>query len=122
MALVEVGTACGTITSMANYGRLMAAATGVNDFADVDYLRLVGERIYNLERMFNAREGFDRKDDVFPKRFTKEALPTGRSAGQIFEADQLLRDYYQARGWDVNNGNPTRAKLDELGLGFTKQD
>jgi len=120
-ALAEVSTVCGMVMSMANYGRLMAAATGVNDFTDVDYLWLVGERIYNLERMFNAREGFDRKDDVFPKRFTEETLPTGRSAGYIFEADQLLSDYYQARGWDVNTGNPTKAKLDKLGLGFTKQ-
>ena len=121
MTHIEVGIACGGARNDAIYARLMATATGVEDFAEVDYLWRVGERIYNLERMFNAREGFDRKDDVFPTRFTSEPMLTGRSAGQVFEAELLLRDYYQARGWDVNTGNPTAAKLDELGLGFAKR-
>jgi len=120
MAWREVGTVCSALMSNAIYARLLAAATGVQDFADANYLRWVGERIYNLERMFNAREGFGRKDDVFPPRFTRETLPEGPSAGQVFEIERLLDDYYQARGWDVNTGNPTPAKLDELGLGFAK--
>ena len=100
------------------YGSLISKATGVKDFADPAYLWLVGERIFNLERMFNVREGFSKKDDAFPKRITAETMPSGTSVGQVFEAEELLKDYYQARGWNAN-GIPTAAKLKELGLGFT---
>ena len=101
------------------YGKLLSTATGRQEFADTDYLWLVGERVYNLERMFNIREGFGRKDDVFPERFLKEPMPDGPSAGQVFEADLLLEDYYKVRGWDLKTGIPTEEKLKELGLDFT---
>jgi aldehyde:ferredoxin oxidoreductase len=68
--------------------------------------------------MFNVREGFGREDDVMPKRFSTEPMPDGPSRGQLFEQDALLKDYYQARGWDVNSGVPSQAKLKELGLAF----
>jgi aldehyde:ferredoxin oxidoreductase len=100
------------------FGKLLSTATGVKDFEDEAYLWKVGERIFNLEQMFNVREGFSRKDDVFPDRIVKETLPSGLSAGKTFEADALLADYYKQRGWD-SNGIPTEAKLQELGLGFT---
>ena len=98
------------------FGKLLTTATGVKDFADPDYLLQVGERIMNLERLFNVREGFGRKDDSFPKRFTDETLKEGPSAGQVFEADALLEDYYRHRGWDLKTGIPTEEKLSELGL------
>jgi aldehyde:ferredoxin oxidoreductase len=101
------------------FGRMLASSTGVKDFADPAYLWLVGERIYNLERMFNVHEGFGKKDDAFPRRFSQEPLPAGPSRGQIFEEDQLLADYYQARGWDPDTGIPSPKKLAELGLSFT---
>ena len=101
------------------YGKLLSTATGQKEFADTDYLWLVGERVFNLERMFNIREGFGRKDDVFPERFLKEPMPDGPSAGQVFEAEQLLEDYYKVRGWDLKTGIPTNDKLKELGLDFT---
>jgi aldehyde:ferredoxin oxidoreductase len=68
--------------------------------------------------LFNAREGFGRGDDVFPTRITCEALPDGPSAGQKFESEVLLDQYYVARGWDLETGNPTPPKLRELGLAF----
>jgi len=46
---------------------------------------VVGERIVNLERMFNAREGFTREDDRMPERIVKEPLPYGPSAGQVLK-------------------------------------
>jgi aldehyde:ferredoxin oxidoreductase len=46
-------------------------------------------------------------------------MPSGPSAGQVFEAEALLKEYYQARGWDIKTGVPTKKKLNELGLGFT---
>lgn len=123
MALMCTGIICAfNISSgMMNvelYSKLLAAATGIKDFADHDYLWQVGERIFNLERMFNVREGFGRKDDVFPSRFVRERLPDGNSRGQLFEAECLLKEYYEARGWDTNTGIPTAAKLNGLGLGF----
>jgi aldehyde:ferredoxin oxidoreductase len=123
-ALMDTGIICHFAISqnMVNpelYGKLVSAATGVMDFADPAYLWQVGERIFNLERMFNVREGFGRKDDIFPKRLASEPLPAGPSAGQVFETETLLKDYYKARGWDVKTGIPTAAKLNELGLDFT---
>ncbi|MEW6142460.1 MAG: aldehyde ferredoxin oxidoreductase family protein [Chloroflexota bacterium] len=100
------------------FARLLYTATGVKDFEDEAYLWKVGERIYNLEQLFNVREGFNRKDDIMPDRITKETLPAGASAGKTFEAETLLDDYYKQRGWDTS-GIPTAEKLQELGLGFT---
>ncbi len=120
-AMVETGTLCVFAANMMSpemYGKLISTAVGVKDFADPKYLWTVGERIFNLEKMFNVREGFNKKDDVFPGRLTKETMPNGTAKGQVFEADVLLPDYYKARGWDAN-GVPTREKLNELGLGFT---
>jgi len=100
------------------WGRLMTGATGIKEFSDPDHLWAIGERINNLERMYNVREGFGRKDDTMPGRITEEALPEGPSAGSRFEADELLDDYYDQRGWDLKTGIPTAAKLKELGLDF----
>jgi aldehyde:ferredoxin oxidoreductase len=95
---------------------LLNAATGVAEFSDVGYLIQTGERIYNIERAFNTRDGFGRKDDYAPERFSKEPVSNGPSQGQVFENDVLLDDYYQARGWDVKTGIPNQQKLEELGL------
>lgn len=117
-AFLETGILCVFATGMVSeelYSSLISTATGVKDFADPEYMMKVGERIFNLERMFNIREGFGKKDDVFSARITKESMPNGTAAGQVFEAELLLKDYYKARGWDAN-GVPTRAKLAELGL------
>lgn len=98
------------------YAVLLGAATGISEFSDVGYLIQSGERIYNIERAFNTREGFGRKDDYAPERFIKEPVTNGPSQGQIFENDVLLDDYYQARGWNTITGIPTSQKLEELGL------
>ncbi|MHB1651495.1 MAG: aldehyde ferredoxin oxidoreductase family protein [Desulfitobacteriaceae bacterium] len=76
------------------------------------------ERIVNLERAYNTREGLSRKDDSLPKRFTEEPLPpeSGPSAGSVVELEPMLDEYYEARGWDILTGKPTAAKLKELGL------
>lgn len=123
VALFETGILCIFIPAMnmlsvETYGKLLASATGISDFADTGYLWHMGERIFNLERMFNVREGFTSKDDVFPKRLTTEPMPDGTSKGQVFEADALLSDYYRVRGWDSKTGIPDATKLKELGLSF----
>ena len=95
------------------------AITGWN--VTVEDLMEAGERINNLCRSFNAREGLTRKDDYLPPRFTEEALPDGPSKGQRLTKDQLkdmLDNYYELRGWDIVTGNPTPAKLRQLGLEY----
>jgi aldehyde:ferredoxin oxidoreductase len=85
------------------------------DFTSSD-LKTIGERIVNLNRLFNARFGITRKDDCLPERLTKEKAPNGPSAGQVVELDQMLDDYYTERGWDKTTGLPLEKTLKRLGL------
>ncbi len=101
---------------------LLSAATGL-DFGEQDVWRL-GERLNNIWRMFNVREGFSHKDDCLPKRVREDPLKDGLSRGEVIsqkDLDFMLDEYYQARGWD-RNGIPTPQKLRELGLGDTVKD
>jgi aldehyde:ferredoxin oxidoreductase len=95
---------------------LLNAATGWD--LSGEEVRRIGERIVNLERLFIAREGITRADDTLPRRFLQEPLgpADSPSAGAVVELDAMLDEYYQARGWDVETGLPTSAKLKELGL------
>jgi len=95
---------------------LLNKATGFN-FTAENYLK-TGERIWNLTRLFNVREGVTRKDDTLPMRFMREPLPDGVAKGQMITEkmlDGMLDEYYALRGWD-KNGIPTKEKLKELGL------
>ena len=77
----------------------------------------MGERISNIERMFNCREGIRRKDDTLPKRLTSESVPSGPSAGKTVEnLDQMLDHFYTHLGWDLETGIPTAQKLKEMKL------
>ncbi len=88
-------------------------ATGLN-ITDEEYL-LAGERIWNLERLFNIKAGFTRKDDTLPPRLLHEPMKDGPHKGRVVELDQMLPEYYRLRGWD-DEGVPTAEKLQELGL------
>ncbi|MEW6039912.1 MAG: aldehyde ferredoxin oxidoreductase family protein [Elusimicrobiota bacterium] len=79
-------------------------------------LKKIGERIVNINRMFNVRGGMTRKDDSLPDRLTKEGAPEGIPKGQVVELDAMLDEYYRWRGWDIKTGIPTEDKLKELGL------
>ncbi|MBI2875038.1 MAG: aldehyde ferredoxin oxidoreductase family protein [Firmicutes bacterium] len=94
--------------------KLLAAATGRN--LSVAELQQIGDRISNLERAFNCREGFRREHDTLPARLLEEQLPDGPSAGQVVDLNYLLDDYYQLCGWDVSTGIPTPQKLREMEL------
>jgi aldehyde:ferredoxin oxidoreductase len=95
--------------------KLLSACTG-EEMTGEDLMH-IGERIYNVERAFNLREGMGRGDDTLPNSFFIEKVtpwgPTGMS-----EADfqKMLDEYYEFRGWD-QNGIPTQKKLEALGLG-----
>jgi aldehyde:ferredoxin oxidoreductase len=78
--------------------------------------RKTGERIYNLERAFNVREGLTRADDTLPKRLLEDPLPEGPAEGHVNNLEIFLEPYYEFRGWDKVTGKPTPEKLRELGL------
>jgi len=96
--------------------RLIVAATGLN-YETVEDLKKVGERINNLTRAFNLREGLSSSADTLPRRLLEEPMPTGPCQGDVARLTELLPDYYRLCGWN-QNGMPTAAKLHELGLDF----
>ncbi|HEX7475336.1 MAG TPA: aldehyde ferredoxin oxidoreductase family protein [Dehalococcoidales bacterium] len=122
-ATTDCPTLCGFIMDMAVPGdacdhisRLVSAVTGIA-FTPEEVQR-VGERVNNISRLFNIREGFTRSDDTFPVRLMNEGIKAGASKSQIIsqaDLDLMLDEYYEARGWD-KNGKPTAGKLKELGL------
>jgi aldehyde:ferredoxin oxidoreductase len=93
--------------------RLMTAVTGV-EFVPQN-LHLAGERIWNLERLYNLREGFSKKDDTLPKRLTDEPLKSGAAKGRVVNLKPQLVEYYRYRGWN-EDGIPRKEKLQLLGL------
>ena len=75
----------------------------------------VGERIWNMERMFNNRAGFTAADDKLPPRLVKEAAKTGPAKGLVNGLAKMLPEYYQLRGW-TPDGVPTNETLNRLTL------
>jgi aldehyde:ferredoxin oxidoreductase len=104
----------GTIND--NYVKMINGVTGWN--LTLEEVEKLGERIYNLERVFNCRDGIRRQDDTLPTRTLTQPIPGGPSKGMYTppaEFESLLNEYYQLRGWGLN-GIPTASKLKELGL------
>ncbi len=95
------------------FARMLEAVTGVA-FAARD-LHRIGERIWNLERLYNLRAGIDTASDTLPPRLLEEPVPEGPAAGQVARIPEMLPLYYRARGWD-EGGVPVPHKLDQLGL------
>ena len=126
---LEVGIICAFAHEWGDWHRrlfnkMLKAATGIEEFADWNYLRKAGERIVNLDRAFNVRDGFDRKHDTLPQRFQNEPLHTGKAPGEgemVRTLDKFLDEYYRLRGW-TEAGIPSREKLEEMGLGYVVKD
>ena len=86
----------------------------------VDELMTVGERRLNLFRIFNAREGLDRKDDKLPKKFFKTLGGAGPTAGIALtheEIESAKDEYYKLAGW-TDNGIPTSQTLERLDIAW----
>jgi len=88
---------------------------------DIDGKELlnIGERVFNLQRMFNVREGISRKDDYLPARVHR--VPEFGMYSSVVECEikdykRMLDEYYEARGWNRETGIPTKGKLQQLGL------
>jgi aldehyde:ferredoxin oxidoreductase len=96
--------------SLDSFAKQYEVMTGVPSSAE--HLLKVGERVYNLERHYNNLNGFREGSDYLPKRFTEEPSQYGGSKGQVCELDDMLKEYYEKRGWE--NGVVPEAKLKEL--------
>jgi len=104
-----------------HWAEMLSASTGWD--IDAEELLKIGERVHNLQRLFNMREGFRRKDDQLPARVL--SIPEfgpykDEQDCVIHDFQALLSEYYEASGWDSESGIPTETKLKELGLeGYT---
>jgi aldehyde:ferredoxin oxidoreductase len=91
----------------------IAAVTGIP--YSVPKLLEVGERVWNIERIWNQHAGFTGKDDTLPKRLLETPIPDGPTKGEVNKLGEMLPEYYKLRGWSTD-GEPTKEKLDSLGL------
>jgi aldehyde:ferredoxin oxidoreductase len=100
-----------------DFAKLYTIVTGIE--TTPEEMRLKGERINNLARVINVREGFSRKDDTLPWKVMNYPVPDdGPSKGAYVSQEELnmmLDDYYEVRGW-TRDGIPTPEKLKELGM------
>ena len=95
--------------------RLLEGVTGL-EFT-MDDMNTIGERVWNLERVFNLKAGLTKADDTLPDRILKDAISgdSNPAKGRVGQLDMMLPEYYSLRGWD-QEGNPTEAKLEMLGI------
>ncbi len=97
--------------------RMLQLATG-KDW-DVAHVLKIAERLRNLERMFDVRQGMNREADTLPKKFFEKPLSKGKYEGAVLDKakfEGMKDEYYALRGWDPKTGIPTSEKLAELGL------
>jgi aldehyde:ferredoxin oxidoreductase len=92
------------------YAAQYSAMVGVP--MDAQGLMTIGERIYNLERYYNNLAGIGEGADTLPARFLTEPSQSPASQGHVCELDQMLQEYYEARGWV--NGVVPEEKLKAL--------
>jgi aldehyde:ferredoxin oxidoreductase len=95
------------------FARLLSTVMGLE--YEAQDLQIIGERIWNLERLFNLREGFTKEADTLPSRLLNEPLSEGPTRGKVVNLEPMLVEYYRFRSWDIN-GVPTQAKLKALHL------
>ena len=98
----------------------MAEMLGLVIGSDVTPAQLeeIGERVVNIARLFNQREGFDRKNDTLPARIFNEYITVGATAGKNLpraDFERMLTDYYAIRGWD-DEGKISQRKIAGLSL------
>ena len=75
----------------------------------------IGERVFNLKRLYNLRSGASGADDTLPRRFRTQPRPDGGAAGKLPPFEEMLAEYYRVRGWS-EQGVPGPDKLAQLGL------
>jgi aldehyde:ferredoxin oxidoreductase len=95
-------------TDLSDYSALLSGIMGY-PITQKDFYAM-GERIFNLERLMNTREGIGRADDTLPDRILKEVREDGWPA---IELEKMLLKYYKLRGWDPS-GQPLHSELKRL--------
>ncbi len=95
--------------------KITESATGYS--MNIEDMKITGERIYNMMRMIAVREGLNRTDDNLPPRFKNEPLIYDGIESKIDDdiLNNMLEEYYKARGWDIN-GAPTKETISRLNL------
>jgi aldehyde:ferredoxin oxidoreductase len=97
--------------------RMLQLVTG-KDW-DVAHVLKISERLRNLERMFDVRQGMTREQDALPNKFFETPLARGKYQGAVLDRakfEKMKDEYYTLRGWDLKTGIPTGEKLAELRL------
>jgi len=94
---------------------LTEALTSLGWDADEKWFMALGERVYNVTRLFNVREGLSRRDDTLPRRFTEPLEDTGWSI-PLEDFEKMLDEYYELRDWGRKMGIPKLEKIRELGI------
>jgi aldehyde:ferredoxin oxidoreductase len=110
------------ITLSEKVPEILHFVTGM-DF-DQSELIQIADRIHNLERSFNIREGLSDKDDILPQRFFNEEISENNSDGKRIQKESLdkqIQAFYQAMGWD-KHGVPSRSRLNSIGLKFVSEN
>jgi len=100
---------------------LLYSVSGLEVFSSSDEVMKIGERVNNLVRRFNIREGLTKELDTLPERFFSDPLKEGPCRDRVVELDQLKEEYYLVRGWDAD-GIPKAEKLKELGLDLNRKN
>ncbi|MGD8840521.1 MAG: aldehyde ferredoxin oxidoreductase family protein [Gammaproteobacteria bacterium] len=95
--------------------RALVDAACEGDWSSEERMKETGERIWNLERLFNLKAGLGKKDDTLPKRILEEPADVGTGKGLVCRLDEMLPEYYEHCGWDAN-GVPKKDTLSRLGL------
>jgi len=95
------------------FANFLTAATGA-EFTEATVME-IGERVYNMERVFNLAAGVDASQDTMPKRILAEPITDGPLKGEVNKLGEMLPEYYQERGWSAE-GIPTDERLQTLGL------
>ena len=119
MCAVDSLGICSTVRNgfgMGDQAKAFTLVTGIE--MDDTGLKIAAERIINLERMYNARMGFSRKDDTLPDRILNTPVPSGPSKGETLDLGPMLDEYYSLMGWDMN-GIPAVEKLKGLGINIS---
>ena len=101
--------------SLEQIAPLFQSLTGIKSFGSAESLLMAGERVNNLVRLFNLREGLTPEQDSLPERFKTEPLPDGPCKGETVDVSSMVSVYYKVRGW-TEEGEPTSGLLEKLGI------
>ncbi len=116
LLICKYGTMWPPVYYFDDLARLIPPLTGMKEYGDPRHLRLIAEKITNLRRAFNIREGLTGKDDALHPRFTEEPMPNGPAKGYVCNIKPMLDEYYELREWDKATGLIPSKTLEKLGL------